>query len=63
MPCALCEEPFNGMGHNPEPLGDFEARVCEACNKRLVIPARLGQLTDAQVLALRRIVTRNYLGA
>jgi hypothetical protein len=51
--CAICGESYGHFGHNPEPLGDHDARVCDRCNASLVIPARLGQLTDAQVARIR----------
>jgi len=40
--CTLCGEPFEGMGHNPQPLAEPPARCCDACNRAKVIPARLG---------------------
>ncbi|MET0996097.1 MAG: hypothetical protein ABWY20_19380 [Mycobacterium sp.] len=57
MPCALCGDDVGEWGNNPEPLGNFDARVCDACNARFVIPARLGTFTDSQVHALRILIT------
>jgi len=61
--CAMCGAHLNGawgadvLGHNPEPLGDFDARVCDACNASFVIPARLGAFTPAQIMALRSLTS------
>lgn len=47
--CCLCGEEHEGFGNNPYPLyeeDDFEARCCDDCNTKLVIPARLGKLAD-----------------
>ena len=45
--CCLCGEEHEGFGNNPYPLyeeDDFEARCCDDCNTRLVIPARIAKL-------------------
>jgi len=40
--CVLCGNPYDGMGHNPEPLISYDAgRCCNQCNAEKVIPARL----------------------
>jgi len=36
--CALCSVPFQGYGHNGEPVS--RGRVCDHCNFTVVIPAR-----------------------
>ena len=41
--CSLCGRPFFGFGHNPEPLGRFEERCCDACNNGRVFPTRTRQ--------------------
>jgi len=42
--CILCGEPYEGMGHNPEPLVSYDAgRACGTCNDTQVIPARIDQ--------------------
>jgi hypothetical protein len=41
--CALCGDPFDHFGNNPEPvLPDFDMRVCDGCNTAVVLPTRLG---------------------
>jgi len=43
--CILCGALLDGMGHNPEPLADYdEGRCCTECNDTKVIPARLAHL-------------------
>jgi len=43
--CCICDEPFYGMGNNPEPLGKSdEDRCCDPCNYAEVIPARLQRM-------------------
>lgn len=54
--CALCADPAGAWGNNPDPLGDVDDRVCDACNAVFVIPARLGAFTPAQTNALRRLI-------
>jgi hypothetical protein len=45
--CELCGEWFDGYGHNPEPLADFEeGRCCDICNDTKVIPARLAAMVE-----------------
>lgn len=37
--CVLCDQPYEGYGHNPAPLADT-GRCCDLCNDR-VAEARL----------------------
>lgn len=37
--CAICHRPFEEYGHNATPVS--AGRCCNACNGRVVIPARL----------------------
>jgi|MDSZ01.1.fsa_nt_gb hypothetical protein len=40
--CILCGEAYEGYGHNPAPLHDYQnARCCDDCNTTQVIPARI----------------------
>jgi hypothetical protein len=57
--CALCGAPYETYGNNPDPLGDHDDRVCDSCNERFVIPARLRQLTPYQVTTLMRTIRAN----
>lgn len=46
--CALCEQPYDHFGNNPQPvLPNYEQRVCNDCNRVRVIPARLRILMRA----------------
>lgn len=54
--CALCDEPFDHYGNNPAPLGEVHQRVCDRCNAALVIPARIGHFTGAQVRAIATLL-------
>jgi len=45
--CSLCGKPFYGLGNNPEPLKNFEARCCDPCNWEKVIPSRLAGMRSA----------------
>lgn len=38
--CCLCNEEFEGHGHNPMPLYNNK-RCCTACNISKVIPVRI----------------------
>jgi hypothetical protein len=39
--CSICGRPYEGYGHNPQPVvADYEARCCDACNSSVVLPAR-----------------------
>ena len=44
LTCCLCATTIDGMGHNPEPLGDGDDRACDTCNSTKVIVARLNLL-------------------
>ena len=45
--CCICGKPFTGWGNNPYPVNsDEDARCCDICNDRVVIPARIGKLTS-----------------
>lgn len=45
--CILCDGPYEGMGHNPEPLASYDdGRCCSECNDTRVIPARLGLMRE-----------------
>ena len=39
--CCICGEEFEGYGNNPEPVKE-SGKCCDACNRKFVIPARLG---------------------
>ena len=39
--CCICEQEYQGHGHNPLPLYNKEGRCCTSCNMSEVIPARL----------------------
>lgn len=47
--CAICGKPYEHYGNNPEPLMEFENRVCDDCNHLYVIPARLCGIEGEQV--------------
>tara|TARA_Y100001938_G_C8076128_1_gene426216 strand:+ start:283 stop:558 length:276 start_codon:yes stop_codon:yes gene_type:complete len=43
--CVICEEKFEGKGHNPEPVFESnEGRACDGCNFMVVVPVRCGKL-------------------
>lgn len=45
--CCICGQEFTGYGNNPYPVNsDEDARCCDDCNDTVVIPARLGELTN-----------------
>ena len=45
--CCLCGKKFIGYGNNPWPCNtDPEARCCDDCNSKKVIPARILQLMN-----------------
>lgn len=50
--CAICGGKYDHYGNNPEPLMSFENRVCNECNSRYVIPARLLGLTGADCIRI-----------
>lgn len=39
--CCICGEEFEGYGNNPSPVKET-GKCCDACNRKFVIPARLG---------------------
>ena len=39
--CCICGEESEGYGNNPSPVKE-EGECCDACNRKFVIPARLG---------------------
>lgn len=39
--CCICGEDFEGYGNNPAPVKE-SGKCCDACNRKFVIPARLG---------------------
>jgi hypothetical protein len=39
--CCICNNGYEGHGHNPLPLYNSEGRCCSFCNFTKVIPARL----------------------
>jgi hypothetical protein len=55
--CSLCGKTATGFGNNPEPLGDFDSRCCDDCNRSRVIPARLGAMQpNYEVRYLRGLI-------
>jgi len=40
--CSLCGNEYYNWGHNPDPVKPFEERVCDECNKNIIIPTRMG---------------------
>ena len=54
--CSLCGVEYDDFGHNPDPLGDHDWRVCGDCNDAFVIPARLSRYTERQMRVLQRAV-------
>ena len=47
--CAFCEKEIVGHGNNPAPFANM-GEVCDACNSRYVIPARLANVSAGTVL-------------
>ncbi len=41
MKCCICDQEYEGYGHNPLPLYNSEGRCCTTCNFTKVLPARL----------------------
>jgi hypothetical protein len=39
--CCICGEESEGYGNNPAPVKE-SGKCCDACNRKFVIPARLG---------------------
>jgi hypothetical protein len=47
--CALCGRQYENWGNNPDPvLKNKGARVCDDCNLRVVIPARLFAIREGK---------------
>jgi hypothetical protein len=44
--CFLCDNWYEEWGHNPEPLAEFQNRVCSDCNRDVVIPERIRRVTE-----------------
>lgn len=44
--CIICREPYEGFGHNPDPVAQ-EGRCCDHCNWAKVIPARIARMQEA----------------
>lgn len=42
MRCCICGEKIEGYGNNAEPVKS--ERCCDACNIKVVIPARIKQI-------------------
>lgn len=55
--CALCGLSYWtanwAHGHNPEPILEYDQRVCASCNQYYVIPARLNLFSPEDLTALR----------
>ena len=45
--CCICGRTFKGYGNNPWPVDNREdARCCDECNAREVLPARILQIME-----------------
>lgn len=44
--CAICGGRYTNFGHNPQPLLEYEERVCTSCNDTKVLPARLAAINS-----------------
>ena len=42
--CSICNEKFEPIGHNAQPIND--GRCCTKCNYGVVLPERLRQMYD-----------------
>jgi hypothetical protein len=42
--CAICHEEYQGHGNNAEPAA--RGLCCDACNARVVMPARIRAMTE-----------------
>lgn len=48
--CCICGKAFVGWGNNPYPVNENEdARCCDECNSKYVIPARIAGLNTPTV--------------
>lgn len=45
MRCSICNEQYEGYGHNARP---FEGRCCDDCNFEYVIPARIAEIYEGR---------------
>ena len=43
--CCFCRETFRGYGNNPSPVLE-EGTACDACNRSIVVTARLQAMRD-----------------
>ena len=43
MKCAICGGDAGKYGNNPDPILDWQDRVCNTCNDEIIIPARMGR--------------------
>lgn len=69
--CCICGKEFEGFGNNPEPVDTApDARCCNKCNSKFVIPARVkealrnsddGTITKADVLAEANRLMQAYM--
>jgi hypothetical protein len=39
--CAVCNTEITDFGHNPDPINSGNGRVCDICNIKYVMPARM----------------------
>jgi len=51
MMCSICNEDFEGHGHNAEPIND--GRCCDFCNMAVVIPTRINDSVEIGSLIMR----------
>lgn len=42
--CVVCSGEIDGFGHNPDPINSGKGRVCDICNIKYVMPARMHYL-------------------
>ena len=59
--CCFCGKPYNLYGNNPDPVDTRKnARCCNACNAKIVIPARLAlfELKDPETAGVFLSITR-----
>lgn len=53
--CAICKNPFEGFGHNPQPVA--EGRCCSLCNDFVVVPERIRKATRPTGVSNETVVT------
>ena len=51
MMCSICNEGFEGHGHNAEPIND--GRCCDFCNMAVVIPTRINDSVEVDSILVR----------